>query len=813
MMKKKIASVWLVGVVILVGASASAQEIEVPTLVMESPEAEAGPVDTELNLVNLVQTAARGVTTVQEAPAIITIIPADELRDRATENLEQALDRVPGWLQYGGEYNEFPSVTTRGNFQAMLLLRDGVSMFDSMVNIASISRVQPLETLKRIEVVTGPGGVLWGANSYLGVVNLITKDAEDVNGVEAQVGVGSGQGNEDDFRGYVMTGVTHLFGTSAKLFAHASFESYKGTIYDVPDHMFGNPLPQPNGAAIYGPVTQSDPAQSMILDIDGKLTMGPFSVYWQVPFAEQYFSLTFPGGVVRENLPQDGTTNPDGSPACPPVATGTPTGSSSCADPNHTARKNEIDFFERYGIVEYKTRFDDDRAGLTAKAYVIQFVREFEPLQVLDPIPQLLEGGLSFNANFTNYRVGTSVDGDAELSPKLRLIYGGEAFHEWLPDNTSTSLGGAGVQTDFQAPYDLNLLPLLCPRSAVWNPGSNTVQNVAFVPGCPQTFAFATSRTVLGLYADVQWRPTQKLILDAGIRGQAAPTSLGTVGYDPTPLGQEAVVYEFIPDWHAKINFTQGIRPPVFNNTDSNAQGVEIAGNPNLKVETSTAIQTEVNARLLKGRQDIRELDVRADYSYTDLHNFIVVDDGTYVNGQPRAIQSAEFLAKLYLKGDHRIELGYTWLETETADDGTFRAMPEHWFNLGGVFTIIKKTLEVNGTLRVIGAFEDPNLRVAANNLTSNPMTGVASTTVPGETIYVQPTELVFDHIPASAELQLGVRYRTWNDKLTLTATAYNMLNSQHFQPDPFYNFEPRTEYLPNPYESFRFFMTATVSY
>jgi outer membrane receptor protein involved in Fe transport len=793
--------------VLVLGGIAVAQEIEVPTLVMESQE-EAGPVDTELNLVNLVQTAARGVTTVQEAPAIITIIPADELRDRGTENLEQALDRVPGWLQYGGEFNEFPSVTTRGNFQALLLLRDGVSMFDSMVNIATVSRVQPLETLKRIEVVTGPGGVLWGANSYLGVVNLITKDAEDVNGVEAQAGYGTGNGNMNDFRGYVMTGVPHLFGSNAKLFAHASFESYQGAIYDMPDHLFGNPLPQPNGAAIYGPITESDPARSMILDIDGKLTVGSFSFYWQLPFAERYFSLTFPGGVVRENLPEDAI--------CPQVAPNSPTAlntGDNCTDPAHTSRKNELDFFERYGIAEFKTRFDDDRAGLTAKGYFIQFVRKFEPLQVLSAIPGLLEGGLAFDADFTSYRVGGSLDGDAELSPTLRLIYGAEAFHEWLPTNTSQSLQGSGIETDFTAPYDFSALPILCPRSAQWNAAANAPMNVAFVPGCPQTFAFAADRTVLGVYADVQWRPTQKLILDAGIRGQMAPFSLGTRGYDPTPLGQAAVVYEFIPDWHAKLNFTQGIRPPVFNNTDSNAQGVQIAGNPDLQVETSTAIQSEVNARLLKGRQHIRELDLRADYSYTYLNHFIVVDDGTYVNGEPRAIQSAEFLAKLYLKGDHRLELGYTWLQVQTADNGTFRAMPEHWFNVGGVFTVIPKTLELNGTLRVIGAFEDPNLRIAVNGLTTNPMTGVASPSVPGETIFVQPTEEVFDKIPASAELQLGVRYRTWQDKLTLTATAYNILNTKHYQPDPFYNFEPRTEYVPNPYEGFRFFMTATVQY
>ena len=77
-------------------AYAQQQQVEVPILVMESPEAEVGPIDTELNLANLVQTAAKGVTTVQEAPAIITIIPSDEIVDRGARSLQDVIDTVPG---------------------------------------------------------------------------------------------------------------------------------------------------------------------------------------------------------------------------------------------------------------------------------------------------------------------------------------------------------------------------------------------------------------------------------------------------------------------------------------------------------------------------------------------------------------------------------------------------------------------------------------------------------------------------------------------------------------------------------------------
>ena len=97
----------------------------------------------------------------------------------------EALGTVPGWIdvtahRQPGRRSRWCAASAR----RALLLRDGVSLFDPWVNIAWLSRTQPLETIKRIEVVTGPGGVLWGANSFLGIVNVITKDAEDVNGLE-----------------------------------------------------------------------------------------------------------------------------------------------------------------------------------------------------------------------------------------------------------------------------------------------------------------------------------------------------------------------------------------------------------------------------------------------------------------------------------------------------------------------------------------------------------------------------------------------------------------------------------------------------
>ena len=159
-------------------------DIEVPVVVMDvaGGDSGGGESDDALDLANVVQSAAKGVTTVQEAPVIVTVITADEIEDRHFQTLDQVIDTVPGYERTGILHSQFTSNTARGIPQSLQFLHDSMSLFDPFLNIPSTTRIQPLETIKRIEVITGPGGVLWGANSFLGVVNVITKDAEDVDG-------------------------------------------------------------------------------------------------------------------------------------------------------------------------------------------------------------------------------------------------------------------------------------------------------------------------------------------------------------------------------------------------------------------------------------------------------------------------------------------------------------------------------------------------------------------------------------------------------------------------------------------------------
>ena len=777
-------------------------DIEVPVVMIEQGDARIPGTDEALDLANIVQSAAKGVTTVQEAPAIVTVVTADEIRERQFQDLEQLIDTVPGWQRASIYHSTFPVPLVRGQVQAVQFLHDGLSLFDPFVNVASVSRVQPMELVKRVEMITGPGGVLWGSNSLLGILNVITKDAEDVDGVEVGAQTGDGNGDRLMARAYAMVGAPSLMGGKLKLFAHASVETYQGPGFEMPLLLFHSALPQPNSPNSYGPLTETDQPQSTIITLDGKLTYGKLQLRVYAPFGQKYNPMGLSGEPVRQTLPED--------PQCPAGTT-----DPGCVDPRRASRQNREDVFDRYAVLEYRTRLAHETAGLAARVYLQQFVRGFEPLQVLAP-SQPLAGGLSFQTDLTSYRTGGAVDGDLELASPLRVLYGAEAFHEWKPD-TAAVLPGSGTPSELVGPYDLTRVPFLCPR--INEPTQSNPVNLVPVAGCPLTFAFPASRTVLGAYLDPQYRPSRNLIFDLGGRVQVAPGALGSLSYAVNTTLAATMVWNFLPNWHLKLNYAEGFRPPVFNNTTSNGEDVQIGGNPNLTVETSNAIQAEINARIFKGERRIRELSFRIDGSYTRVNNLIQVSSGNYGNSGDRGLLSFEFLGKLYLQGGHRIELGYTYLRGDTSDKGLLRSLPENWFSLAGVWSLLGSKLTATTTFRVTGAAEDPNRLVEYRGSTyyTCPATDPTCATgpkagTPQNPVTVAATDLVLDRLPPIADLSLGLTYSP-TPKLAIRASVYNALFSHAYQPDVFFDYEPHLEYLPNPYEGVRAYLSVMYQY
>jgi hypothetical protein len=130
----------IVVAVVLLAASARAQEVMLPDPIPQrGPGGDEGApevvldLDREIDLANVVTSAAKGATTVQEAPAIITIITADEIKARGFKWIDEALATVPGWSDSMVVGDQVPGPLVRGVTEAAMLMHDGISILSARV--------------------------------------------------------------------------------------------------------------------------------------------------------------------------------------------------------------------------------------------------------------------------------------------------------------------------------------------------------------------------------------------------------------------------------------------------------------------------------------------------------------------------------------------------------------------------------------------------------------------------------------------------------------------------------------------------------
>ena len=137
----------------------------------------------------MVESASRYAQSLDEAPSSITVITAEEIEASGAIYLFEVLRRVPGLFVLQTQANA-ASVGLRGinhlENKGVLVLVDGRQMnqfINGQVDWGALG-VQPGD-VSRIEVIRGPGSIVFGANAFNGVINILTKDARGLQGLEA----------------------------------------------------------------------------------------------------------------------------------------------------------------------------------------------------------------------------------------------------------------------------------------------------------------------------------------------------------------------------------------------------------------------------------------------------------------------------------------------------------------------------------------------------------------------------------------------------------------------------------------------------
>lgn len=130
-----------------------------------------------------------------QTAAAIYVITQEDIRRSGAENIPDLLRVVPGMDVAQINANTW-AVSARGfNHQfsdKLLVLIDGRAVYTPLLGgVNWDTQDLPLEDIDRIEVIRGPGATVWGANAVNGVINIVSKRAEDTQGGLISAGGGS----------------------------------------------------------------------------------------------------------------------------------------------------------------------------------------------------------------------------------------------------------------------------------------------------------------------------------------------------------------------------------------------------------------------------------------------------------------------------------------------------------------------------------------------------------------------------------------------------------------------------------------------
>ncbi|HEY1892772.1 MAG TPA: TonB-dependent receptor [Steroidobacteraceae bacterium] len=143
----------------------------------------------------MVTSVTRGPQPLARSAAAVAVVTSGQIASSGAMNVPEAIRYVPGINVAQLTASQW-AVSSRGfasaNSPDLLVLSDGRSIYTPLFS-GVFWDVQDylMQDIDRIEVVRGPGAALWGSNAVNGVINIISKSAEDTQGAWASAGGGS----------------------------------------------------------------------------------------------------------------------------------------------------------------------------------------------------------------------------------------------------------------------------------------------------------------------------------------------------------------------------------------------------------------------------------------------------------------------------------------------------------------------------------------------------------------------------------------------------------------------------------------------
>ena len=137
-----------------------------------------------------VYSASKHLQPSGEAPSSVTVLTGNQIREQGYRTLADVLRTVRSFfVTYDRNYSSLGvrGFARPGDYNTrILLLVDGHRLNDNIYDEAMIGTEFPIDVdlIERIEIVRGPVSSLYGSNALFAVINIVTKHARDLNGLE-----------------------------------------------------------------------------------------------------------------------------------------------------------------------------------------------------------------------------------------------------------------------------------------------------------------------------------------------------------------------------------------------------------------------------------------------------------------------------------------------------------------------------------------------------------------------------------------------------------------------------------------------------
>ena len=184
-----------------------------------------------------VYSASKFEQSAAAAPSSVSVVTADEIRKYGYRTLADVLRSVQGF--YTSYDRNYVFLGSRGvnldDFNSrVLVLVDGHRINNNLTDGAAIGTdfILDVDLIEKVEIIRGPGSVLYGNNAFFGVINVITREARPFGaGKPVGVEVSGEYGSLDTYRARATYG--NVFTNGARLLL-------SGTLYssDGQEHLF-----------------------------------------------------------------------------------------------------------------------------------------------------------------------------------------------------------------------------------------------------------------------------------------------------------------------------------------------------------------------------------------------------------------------------------------------------------------------------------------------------------------------------------------------------------------------------------------------